>query len=189
MVAPLVLKIGGPELMVRFVTGQQMARTDDNGMGHRDNGPLLPPTGGQAMIQGRHVGPYEWEVKRVERCFAADRSKVSCPTSRASSALRMGSSERWGGSAKTWCAEVRNCCRQRVGRSALRRCWRQRTAALASPRSRCQTTGTLHAGEHRRRFVIVNLRHGTIPHDSIGEGSVQFRGSPAAPVLGSGGLP
>jgi hypothetical protein len=50
MVTPLLIKIAGAEFMVGFVARRRMERTDDDGMGHCDNGPFLPLPGGWAMI-------------------------------------------------------------------------------------------------------------------------------------------
>jgi len=57
MFAPTFVKVMGPQLPIGFLAREPMEGTDHDRMGHGDDGTLLPPTGGQALIQGRQLGP------------------------------------------------------------------------------------------------------------------------------------
>jgi hypothetical protein len=57
MVTLPFVKVIGPQLAIGFMTGEHVKRTDDEGMGHRDDGPLLPPTSGQTLVQGGQMCP------------------------------------------------------------------------------------------------------------------------------------
>jgi hypothetical protein len=60
MITPSFIKIIGPQLARRFMTGARVKRTDDNRMGHGHDGPFLPPAGSQALVRGgqiRSLGP------------------------------------------------------------------------------------------------------------------------------------
>ena len=50
-------KSWGPQLPIRFVAAQPMKGPDHDCMSERDDGPFLPPAGGQAVREGRPVGP------------------------------------------------------------------------------------------------------------------------------------
>jgi hypothetical protein len=54
-VTPWFIKIIGPQLTIRFMTGEHVKRTDDNRMGHGHDGPFLPPPGSQALVQGGQI--------------------------------------------------------------------------------------------------------------------------------------
>ncbi len=58
MVAPLLIKIVGPQFTVQFMAGEHMEGTHNDGVGNGHDRPLSPATGGQALIQGRQVGPF-----------------------------------------------------------------------------------------------------------------------------------
>ena len=60
MLPPTFIKIIGPQLAIRFMAGEHVKRADDNRMGHGYDGPFLPSTGSQALVQGgqiRSLGP------------------------------------------------------------------------------------------------------------------------------------
>lgn len=50
IVAPLLIKIVGPQFMIWFMVGEPMEGTDDDGMGDGHDRPFSPPMGSQALI-------------------------------------------------------------------------------------------------------------------------------------------
>ena len=46
-----------PQLPIGFVADEHVKGTDHDGVSDRDDRPFLPPAGGQALIEGRQVGP------------------------------------------------------------------------------------------------------------------------------------
>lgn len=46
----------GPQFPRRFVAGEPVAGTAPHRVGHRPDGPLLPPPGGQPLLEGREGG-------------------------------------------------------------------------------------------------------------------------------------
>jgi hypothetical protein len=57
VVAPTCVNVMGPQLPIRVLAREQMEGPDHERMGHGDDGAFLPPTGGQALRQGRQRGP------------------------------------------------------------------------------------------------------------------------------------
>src|SRR5919108_3854430 len=57
MCSPMVVNVIGPQLSLAFVAGEPMEGTDDERVGHRQDGPFLPATGSQALIQGGSGSP------------------------------------------------------------------------------------------------------------------------------------
>jgi hypothetical protein len=58
LMTPLLVNIVASERLVGFMTREPMEGTDHHRVGHRDDGPFLPPSGRQALIEGREVGPF-----------------------------------------------------------------------------------------------------------------------------------
>jgi len=53
---PPLIKIVGPECVIRFLTGEHMKDTDHDRVGHGDDGLLLPTAYGETLIQRREIG-------------------------------------------------------------------------------------------------------------------------------------
>jgi hypothetical protein len=54
--APSLIKIVVPELVIWFLTGEHMKDTDHDRVGHGDDGPLLPKACSETLIQRREIG-------------------------------------------------------------------------------------------------------------------------------------
>jgi hypothetical protein len=54
--APLGITTVGPQLAVRVVAGAPVKRTDDERLGHRQDGPFRPSTGRHALVEGGQIG-------------------------------------------------------------------------------------------------------------------------------------
>jgi hypothetical protein len=57
VVAPLFTKIVGPQFTIRFVAREHMEGTDHDCMSHGHDRLPSPPTGSEALIQGRQIAP------------------------------------------------------------------------------------------------------------------------------------
>jgi hypothetical protein len=54
----LLVKVVAPKLLVGFMAREHVEGTDHHRVGHRDDGPFLPPPRRQALVEGREAGPF-----------------------------------------------------------------------------------------------------------------------------------